>query len=134
MRDRNLDVDYSTASIAIEVMMRFDIPVIARGTDRARHLVDLSLRNQDLEIPIDGSEGKCGHLRTQRFVDFGRGRMRIGLLDPAPDSIALPGSVPTRSVRDVQGGRSHDRILGIEVTSRQARNENSSDFLIILRS
>ena len=62
-------------------------------------------------------------------MDFGGGRMRIYLLEPAADTISLARAVATRGFRDILGGRSHERRLGTGATPWQDNIENSSDFI-----
>ena len=51
---RNIDIENSTTPLAVEMMMWLDVSVITRGTHRARHLLDITVGDEHLEISIDG--------------------------------------------------------------------------------
>lgn len=62
-------------------------------------------------------------------MDLGGGRMRIGLLNPAPDTISLARAVATRGCRIILGGSSHVRRIEAREALWQFKIENSSEIL-----
>lgn len=98
------DVVDSSTSFAIEMMVRREITVVARCPDRARHLVDVTLFDENLEISIDRPQRERRQLRQQGFVDLRGRRMGIRLLKPASDAISLSRSIAAGRRRDVIGG------------------------------
>jgi hypothetical protein len=55
-RYRQVDVDNSATSLAVEMMVRQHIPVIARCALRTGNLVDLTPGDEHFEISIHGPE------------------------------------------------------------------------------
>jgi hypothetical protein len=55
-RNWNIDIENSTTPFAVEMMMRLDVSVITLGTHRARHLLDITVGDEHLEVSIDGPE------------------------------------------------------------------------------
>ena len=88
-RNRQIHIEDSPASLAVEMMMGQNVPVVACCTDRRWNLINLAAGNEYFEVSVDGPEREPRHLGQQRFVDIGRRRMRIGLLKPASDTISL---------------------------------------------
>jgi hypothetical protein len=133
-RDRKIHIEDSPTSLAIEMMMGQNIPVVAGCTNCGRNLINLAARNEYLEVSVDGPERERRHFGQQRFVDIGRRRMRIGLLKPASDSISLTRAVATWRRRISRGGRISwgDRIHGRTIVGwnalRQVKSENTSEF------
>ena len=109
-------------------MMGQDVTVLARCTKRTRNLVDVTPGEEYLEVSIHGPQRERRHLRQQGLVDLGGGRMRIGLLNPAPDTISLARAVATRGCRIILGGSSHVRIIEAREALGQVKIENSSEF------
>lgn len=52
----NVDIENSTTPLAVEMLMWLDVSVITRGTQRARHLLDITVGDEHLEVSIDGPE------------------------------------------------------------------------------
>ncbi len=61
-RNRQIDVDDPSTSLAVEMMVGFEIPVVARRVLRRRNLMNVSVRDENFEIAIDRAERKTGHL------------------------------------------------------------------------
>lgn len=112
-RKGQIDVDDPPTSLAIEMLMRIEIPVIARRARRTRHLIDLAIRDEDFEISVDGPERESRHFGHERVMDLGRRRMRLGLSNPGSDAISLARTVATRRCQFERGGVDHElRIEG----------------------
>lgn len=99
-----IDIEDLAALIAIEMVVRRDVSVVTRRADGARHLVDLTVGDEYLEISIDGSERERRRLRQQCAMDVGGCRMRIALLDPMQDRLSLTRAIAARRGRGILGG------------------------------
>jgi ribosomal protein S18 acetylase RimI-like enzyme len=126
---RQIHIEDSPASLAVEMMMGQNVPVVTRCTNRRRNFIDLAVGHEYLEVPVHGPERERRHLGQQGFVDLGRRRMGIGLLNPAPDTISLVRMVATRGRRISLGGRIHTRRIVVRKALQQVKIEKSSELL-----
>ncbi len=103
-RFTEVHIENLAATIAVEMVVRRDVPVVARRAERARNLVNQTIGDENLEIAIDGTERERRGLRQQCAMDVGGGRMRIASPNPMQDRLSLTRAITARSGGNRLGG------------------------------
>ena len=88
--DRELQIDNRSTAFADEVVVGIDVGIKTVIGAAEIDLLDESLINQDVEVPVNRTHTKVRELRLQPFVDpIGR-RMPPAPLEQLEDSLPLP--------------------------------------------